>query len=471
MKQYLSIINLIYPINLDDESWFLYLYQNLILSVILENEGRTFSSDEIVNYLYKNYQIKVENIEEYEYIIESLVESDKLLKNQNKLKVNPEQKEDLQHYLERVQLFDDEEDQKTMVEFSELVSQYVSTEEPTELWNYFYEDVFLPLVYQFYIRLTNPNFRTETGLLEYYSRFLSRYTTNQHEIHEVAVHFLKAVSRTFFKKHLIGCIFYESLNGSLKEHETILKLIERPDTLDLFIERNISFFMEIMQTMHSVDDRLRSATNYIATLLFEDAFSKNLYFFESTNKQADSARSYVINEASKLITDLKAENAELKELIGKIQTDTSDIYSKIDVLKDNYSRQNKTIYKVQYSVDEKQKQNNQNSINQLKNKNVEIINKITEMSMVMIPIGVIVISLVYYFVPEYLWWVSIPFAGGYLLRLLLLLFEMLLNYKIILHYGLENDSLASKISSGDPETNGKLEVTEVTKVEGSTPTQ
>ena len=90
MNNYINIIPLLYPLNLDGTAWFAYLYKNLILSIFIENPGRSFNVDELVNFLYKNYSLKVENVHEFNEILEMLYKEDETLIFQfEKYSVNP----------------------------------------------------------------------------------------------------------------------------------------------------------------------------------------------------------------------------------------------------------------------------------------------------------------------------------------------------------------------------------------------
>lgn len=435
MNNYISIIPLLYPLNLEGNLWFASLYKNLILSVFIENPGRSFNGDELINFLYKNYSLKAENVPEFNEILEMLYkEDDTLIQQSDKYSINPVKLNEVEDFYIKVLGIDDQEDALTRADFEDKLKNYASIDEDGLVWKSFYDDLFLPLVYQFYIRLTNPNYKTEKELLQSYKIFIGKYPQNKTEIHDCVTKFLLSKSNSFFKKHLIGCIFFESVNGDMKEYDSILKLLEHPDNLDLFLERNILYFMEIMSTMFSIEDRLKSSTSSIASLLFEDSFSRNLHYADITNKQNEYFKKNLRSESTALLESIKADNAKLKSEVGNLQSQITSVNTGVETLKDSLLKQTKAVLKVQSTVEEKLKEHIDNSIGNLKNRNVEIINKITELSMIFVPVVIVLLSVVFYLIPEYLLLSALLVGGAYCIRIFFHLFEILLNKKLIQYY-------------------------------------
>lgn len=435
MNKYTSLIPLLYPLNLEGNSWFATLYKNLLLSIFLENPGRSFNSDELINFLYKNYSLKVENVPEFAEILEILSkEDDTLIFQSDKYTMNPGKVAEVEDFYVKVLGIDDQEDGQIQSEYEDSLKAYATIDTEGLLWKSFYNDLFLPLVYHFYIRLTNPNYKTEKELLQSYKTFMGKFPQNKEEIHDVVTKFLLKNSSSFFKKHLIACIFFESVNGDIKEYDSILKLLEHPDNLDLFLERNMIYFMEIMLTMYSIEDRLKSSTASIASLLFEDSFSRNLHFTDIANKQNEFFKKNLREESSSILDSVKAENESLKAGFANLQTELSSMSGKVDTLKENFIKQSKSILKVQSSVEEKIKEHTENSINNLKNRNVEIINKITELSMIFVPVAIVLLSAVFYLIPEYILISAFGIGLLYLIRLSFYLFEIHLDRKLIQYF-------------------------------------
>ena len=453
MNNYINIIPLLYPLNLDGTAWFAYLYKNLILSIFIENPGRSFNGDELVNFLYKNYSLKVENVPEFNEILEMLYKEDETLIFQSeKYSVNPSKLTEAEDSYIKILGIDDQEDANTRADFEEKLKLYGSIDEEGLVWKSFYEDLFLPLVYQFYLRLTNPNYKTEKELLQSYKTFIGKYPQNKTEIHDAVTKFLISKSSSFFKKHLIGCIFYESVNGDMKDYDSILKLLEEPDNLDLFLERSILYFMEIMSTMYSIEDRIKSSTSSIASLLFEDSFSRNLHYTDITNKQNEYFKKNLRNESTTLLESVKADNDKLKTQVENLQTQLLSVNSNVDTLKESQIKQMKAVLKVQSSVEEKFKEHTNNSIGNLKNRNVEIINKITELSMIFVPVAIVLLSVVFYLIQEYLLLAALAVGGFFLIRICFYLFDMLLNKKLIQYYKNELKQIEKTAPKEETET-------------------
>lgn len=453
MNNYTSLIPLLYPLNLDGNLWFVSLYKNLILSVFIENPGRTFNGDDLINFLYKNYSLRVENVPEFNEILEILAKEEELLVLQvDKYAINPSKIVEVEEFYLKVLGIDDQEDATIKHAYLELLKPYTEAEGDL-LWDSFYQDLFLPLVYHFYIRLTNPNYKTEKELLQSYKSFLGKFLQNKDEIHTVVTKFLIKQGDSFFKKHLIACIFYESVNGDMKEYDSILKLLENPDNLDLFLERNMLYFMEIMSTMYSIEDRLKASTASIASLLFEDSFSRNLHFTDITNKQNEIFKKNLRAESDSILDSVKTENQTLKAGVGNLQNEFISLNTKVDTLKENFEKQAKVIQKVQHTVEEKFKEHIENSMNNLKNRNVEIINKITELSMIFVPVAIVLLSAVFYLIPEYILTAVIGISSIYLIRLFFYLFEILLDNKLIQYFKNEVIELEKKIAKEEAATN------------------
>jgi len=99
MNNYTSLIPLLFPFDLEGNSWFASLYKNLIISVFLENPGRTFNSDELLNFLSKNYSLKVVNIPEFNEILEMLSKEDgTLIPQLEKYAINPSKQAELEEF-------------------------------------------------------------------------------------------------------------------------------------------------------------------------------------------------------------------------------------------------------------------------------------------------------------------------------------------------------------------------------------
>ena len=191
MNNYTSLIPLLFPFDLEGNSWFATLYKNLIISVFLENPGRTFNSDELLNFLSKNYSLKVVNIPEFNEILEMLSKEDgTLIPQLEKYAINPSKQADLEEFFIKILGIDDQEDGQTKSDYEECLKPYATIDEDGLVWQSFYQDLFLPLVYHFYIRLTNPNYKTEKELLQSYKTFMGKFIQNKEEIHEVVMKFL-----------------------------------------------------------------------------------------------------------------------------------------------------------------------------------------------------------------------------------------------------------------------------------------
>jgi len=456
MNNYISLIPLLYPLNLEGNSWFASLYKNLILSIFIENPGRAFNGDDLVNFLFKNYSLKVENIPEFNEILEILAKEEEILVLQlDKYAINPSKLAEIEDFYVKVLGIDDQEDATIQSNYEEILKPYITIED-NSIWKSLYEELFLPLVYHFYIRLTNPNYKTEKELLQSYKTFMGKFPQNKDEIHAVLTKFLMSQGSSFFKKHLIACIFYESVNGEMKEYDSILKLLENPDNFDLFLERNILYFMEIMSTMYSIEDRLKSSTASIASLLFEDSFSRNLHYTDITNKQNESFKKNLRSESESILQSVKTDSQQLKAGLTNIQNEITNLNSTMETLKDNFVKQGKTIQKVQHTMEEKFKDHVENSMNNLKNRNVEIINKITELSMIFVPVTIVLLSAVFYLIPEYILVAAIGIGSIYLIRLFFYLFEMLLDKKLIQYYKNEVIEMEKKIQREEAVANQHL---------------
>ena len=285
---------------------------------------------------------------------------------------------------------------------------------------------------------------------------MGKFPQNKDEIHAVVTKFLMNQGSSFFKKHLIACIFYESVNGEMKEYDSILKLLENPDNFDLFLERNILYFMEIMSTMYSIEDRLKSSTASIASLLFEDSFSRNLHYTDITNKQNEFFKKNLRSESESILQSVKTDSQQLKAGLTNIQNEITNLNTTMETLKDNFVKQGKVIQKVQHTMEEKFKDHVENSMNNLKNRNVEIINKITELSMIFVPVTIVLLSAVFYLIPEYILVAAIGIGSIYLIRLFFYLFEMLLDKKLIQYYKNEVIEMEKKIQREEAAANQHL---------------
>ncbi len=464
MNKYTSLIPLLYPFNLEGNSWFATLYKNLILSVFLENPGRTFNSDELLNFLFKNYSLKVVNIPEFNEILEILTKEDATLIPQlEKFAMNPSKLVEMEDFYVKVLGIDDQEDGQTRVDYEESLRAYASIDAEGLVWKSFYDDLFIPLIYHFYIRLTNPNYKTEKELLQSYKTFMGKFPQNKEEIHEIVTKFLLKKSSSFFKKHLIACIFFESVNGDLKDYDSIMKLLEHPDNLDLFLERNVLYFMEIMLTMYSIEDRLKSSTASIASLLFEDSFSRNLHYTDIANKQNEFFKKNLRAESSSILDSVKTENESLKSGFEILKNEIAQMTGKLENLKENFTKQSKFILKVQTSVEEKIKEHTENSVNNLKNRNVEIINKITELSMVFVPVAIVLLSAVFYLIPEYILFAAIGIVSIYLIRLSFYLFEIHLDKKLISYF--KNEIKQFEKNSSQEETAAHITIPQTSELQ------
>ena len=127
----------------------------------------------------------------------------------------------------------------------------------------------------------------------------------------------------------------------------------------------------------------------------------------------------------------------------------------METLKDNFVKQGKVIQKVQHTMEEKFKDHVENSMN-LKNRNVEIINKITELSMIFVPVTIVLLSAVFYLIPEYILVAAIGIGSIYLIRLFFYLFEMLLDKKLIQYYKNEVIEMEKKIQREEAAANQHL---------------
>jgi hypothetical protein len=292
---------------------------------------------------------------------------------------------------------------------------------------------------------------------------MGKFIQNKEEIHEVVMKFLLKKSSSFFKKHLIACIFYESVNGDMKEYDSILKLLEHPDNLDLFLERNILYFMEIMLTMYSIEDRLKSSTASIASLLFEDSFSRNLHYTDIANKQNEFFKKNLRIESTSLLDSVKTENENLKSSLEAVKIEISQMTGKLENLKENFNKQSKFILKVQTSVEEKLKEHTENSINNLKNRNVEIINKITELSMIFVPVAIVLLSAVFYLIPDYILLAALIVGSSYLIRLAFYLFEIHLDRKLISYF--KNEVKQFEKNPTQEETAAQVAITQTSELQ------
>lgn len=470
MNQYTALIPLLYPLNLDGTSWFANLYKNIIISIFLDNPGRAFNSDELIKYLSQNYSLKVQNIPEFNEIVSMLSKEDELLVLQgDKFIFNSAKLQETEDYYIKVLGIDEQEDGHTKIEFEELLKPVVNIDADGLIWKVFYHELFLPMVYHFYLRLTNPNYKTEKELLQSYKSYINRFLQNRDEIHELTANFLRQKANSFFKKHLIACIFFESVNGDMKEYDSILKLLEHPDNLDLFLERNMIYFMEIMMTMYSIEDRLKSSTASIASLLFEDSFNRNLHYTDITNKQNDFFKKNLRAESSTILENVKNDNQTLKTNLGALEKNLSNVSSQIEGLKENFNKQSKFLLKVQSTIDEKFKEHTENSISNLKNRNVEIINKITELSMIFVPATIILLSAVFYLIPNYILHAALGIGLIYFIRVSFHLFEFQLDKKLIEYFKNELKQFekitatTEAVNTNQPQPTSELHAVEASK--------
>ena len=122
MNNYISLIPLLYPLNLEGNSWFASLYKNLILSIFIENPGRAFNADDLVNFLFKNYSLKVENIPEFNEILEILAKEEEILVLQlDKYTINPSKLAEIEDFYVKVLGIDDQEDATIQSNYEEIL--------------------------------------------------------------------------------------------------------------------------------------------------------------------------------------------------------------------------------------------------------------------------------------------------------------------------------------------------------------
>jgi two-component SAPR family response regulator len=144
MNKYTSLIPLLYPLNLEGNSWFATLYKNLLLSIFLENPGRSFNSDELINFLYKNYSLKVENVPEFGEILEMLSKEDEtLIFQSDKYTMNPGKVAEVEDFYVKVLGIDDQEDGQIQSEYEDSLKAYATIDTEGLLWKSFYNDLFL----------------------------------------------------------------------------------------------------------------------------------------------------------------------------------------------------------------------------------------------------------------------------------------------------------------------------------------
>ena len=157
MNKYTSLIPLLYPLNLEGNSWFATLYKNLLLSIFLENPGRSFNSDELINFLYKNCSLKVENVPEFAEILEILSkEDDTLIFQSDKYTMNPGKVAEVEDFYVKVLGIDDQEDGQIQSEYEDSLKRRKNFYNPIRLsWENFLrtKKKFMTLLPSFYLRI------------------------------------------------------------------------------------------------------------------------------------------------------------------------------------------------------------------------------------------------------------------------------------------------------------------------------
>lgn len=432
MYHYTKLIPLLYPLNLEQNEWFFNLYRNLILAIYIENPNRSFNIDELVSFVSRNFNLNIKNIPELEEVLSRLSkDSNELISQNNSYLINPSKLVELEDAYTKVLGIDDAHDNHIIFEYEENLKDIIEVSVTHENWNLFYQNLFLPLVAHFYFNLTEFGLKSDKEILENYKSYIKKFPKNQDEIHSRTLKFFRSISTDFFKKHLIANIFFESVEGDIKEYDSIYLLLENKDSLDFFIIRNINFVMEILSTMFSIEDRIKSATSSISSLLFEDSFQRNLYYTEMANKQNEIFRKSIRKESDILMKEIHSDWETMKLSFSIIQKEFSTVESKIEILKEGINKHSKLILEAGSGLSKSVKSKHEASIHILKNKNVEVLNKITEFSMFFF-ISVILISAgIYAFFNEYFIPAISFFGVSYLLQLFYRLLEILINKKLI----------------------------------------
>jgi hypothetical protein len=433
MESYVKLIPLLYPLSLVQNEWFLNLYRNLLLSIFIENPSRNFTIDDLINFIFRNYNLRINNIPELEEVLSRL--SEELTLQDKQYKLNPSKTIELEENFVKIIGIDDREDKTIIQEFKLAIEDFSDNE---DLWNLFYENFCLPVVSHFYFNLTRSGLRQENEILQNYKSYINKFAKNKDEIHERTLGFLKKISTEFFKKHLIACIFFESLEGDIKNYDTIHELLEYPENLDYFLEKNLLILMGILSSLYSIEERIKSSTSAIASILFEDSFHKNIFEAEMNNKQIEHFKKNLRIESRQIISEVQNDWSQIKQGFTNIQSEFSTLEKKVEILKEGINKHSKLIVEAKSGVDTSVRSKHEASIHILKNKNVEVINKITEFSLFFFPSIIILLSAVFFFFNEYFFILLFACGGIFLLNLFYRLLELLINKKLVEYHKAES---------------------------------
>jgi hypothetical protein len=452
MDSYTKLIPLLYPFQLTQNEWFINLYQNLIVSIFLENSGRSFTIDELISCIYRNYNLKINNVPELDAVL-SILKNDKnllLVDANSKYSLNPSHINELEDNYIKILSIDDSEDSSIIIEFETELKEYITLDEEHTLWKKFYETFCLPLVQNFFQNLIQSGIKNEREIFQNYKFYMSNFQTNKDEIHTKTLNFLKNYSTKFFKKHLVALIFFESVEADIKNYSNLELVLESSQDLDFFLERNIIQFMDIMFSFYSIEERIKSSTSAIASLLVEDSFQKNLFFTENANRQNSFFRKNLREESYQILSDQQKEWETIKTGFQTMKNEFSGLETKVDFLKDGIQKHSKLIEEARMGVETSVKNKHESSIHILKNKNVELVNKITEVSLIFIPVSIIILSGIFFWFNEYFFISILPISLLYIVYLFFKFLEIFINKKLIEYHQAEMPVKEAENSNSQP---------------------
>ncbi|MCB1192647.1 MAG: hypothetical protein KDK90_19535 [Leptospiraceae bacterium] len=327
------------------------LYRNGIKNIILISFFAKFPSllsmDEIIQLMEKECNIKIKDTQTIKNIIEDLLDSKTILKEEQKYQVNYNQFEVLKNKYSEYEEQTSNSVVLTKTELHKLLSQKFKFKDDSS-YDIFWEDFhsnFIKITSQkmlnLYLQLNKNKLEYEdyyAELQNYLNTFFSRYATYKTKIQNVIIEF---TNNNEIFKFLLSKQFYEQFvlyKLALSREENYLFAQPSSKDVSLFIESTLMMLLQILNTLSNVEELFHSSIHNIASALIKDTYNKSLLYKNLNTLILDKNKHEILKEVSNVVSEeknlyIKLENG-LKELSESVSDKHSLYKDKFDSLKD-----------------------------------------------------------------------------------------------------------------------------------------
>lgn len=338
------------------------LYRNSIKNIILITFFSKFPSlltiEEMTQTFEKEFSIGIKDIFSIKTILEDLLSSKTIVKEESKYQVNYNQFEILKNKYSEYDEQNNNNRMQTKGELHKLLSQKFKFKDD-HAYDIFWEDFhsnFIKITSQkmlnLYLQVNKNKLEYEdyyTELQNYLNTFFSRYATYKTKIQNVIIEF---VNNNEVFKSLLSKQFYENVvlyKLTLSREENYLFLVPSLKDVRLFVESTLMMLLQILNTLGNVEELFHSSIHNIASSLIKDIYNKSLLYKNLNTLILEKNKQEILKEVSNVVSEEKTLYTRLEVSLRELSESVSDKHSlykdKFDSLKDLVSN-----YKSEFDI-------------------------------------------------------------------------------------------------------------------------